>query len=67
MVEYTLEVSGMMCMNCVKHVKEALEKVKGVKEAQVSLETKKAIVKCKDSVSKDLLIKSIADAGYEAK
>ena len=67
MVEYTLEVSGMMCMNCVKHVKEALEKVKGVKEAQVSLETKQAIVKCKDSVSKDLLIKSIADAGYEAK
>lgn len=38
------EVGGMTCMNCVRHVKEALEDVDGVVGAVVSLEDKSATV-----------------------
>ena len=38
----TLTIDGMMCMHCVAHVKEALEKLPGV-QAEVSLEQKNAV------------------------
>lgn len=65
-MEYKLNVEGMSCMHCVKHVKDALLSVKGVKTADVSLENKEAIVTCSDKVSKDKLIKAVVDAGYSA-
>ena len=54
----------MMCQHCVAHVKKALEGIKGVKEALVYLDEKKATVKA--SCSCDKLIKAIEDAGYKA-
>ena len=65
-MEYKLHVEGMMCKHCVMHVKEALLKVNGVNEVEVSLENKEAEVKCDDSCNKEDLIKSIKDAGYDA-
>ncbi len=65
-VEYKLTIEGMSCMHCQKHVKEALEKVKGVKQAEVSLEKKEALVTCKDKVTKENLIEAVKNAGYEA-
>ena len=65
-MEYKLHVEGMMCKHCVMHVKEALLKVNGVNEVEVSLENKEAEVKCDDSCNKEDLIKAIKDAGYDA-
>ncbi len=65
-VEYKINVEGMMCNNCKRHVEEALKNVKGVKDVLVSLEEKYAKVVCKDKVSKDSLIEAIKEAGYEA-
>lgn len=59
-----IKVEGMMCMHCVAHVKEALEKVPGVTKADVSLEKKTALVEG-DAKEEDL-IKAIVDAGYKA-
>lgn len=59
----TIEVEGMMCEHCVKHVKDALEK-NGV-EATVSLKDKKAVVT--GDISDEMIKSCIADAGYEVK
>lgn len=67
MKEITLNVEGMMCEHCVKHVKEALEGVNGVEKVEVSLKDKKAVIKCLDNVNKENLIKAVSEEGYSCK
>ena len=62
---HTITVEGMMCPRCVAHVKEALEGVKGVKNATVDLESKTATVTVPASVSLASLTDAIKKAGYE--
>jgi copper chaperone CopZ len=62
-----LDVVGMTCNNCVKHVREALQKVPGVGEAQVDLSTGRATVKHDGSATLPSLVAAVDDAGYEAK
>ena len=59
----TLFVKGMMCQNCVAHVKKALEKASGL-SADVQLEGGKAVVDAPASMAEELK-KAIVDAGYE--
>lgn len=61
---YVIPVEGMMCQHCVAHVKTALEGVKGVRRAEVSLEDKTATVTatCKDSKA---LRDAVIHAGYQ--
>ena len=66
-MEKILKVEGMSCMHCVAHVKEALEKLEGVREADVKLEEKIAEVKMDKEVSDDALVKAVEGAGYSAK
>lgn len=40
----SFQVDGMACPNCAKHVAETLQAVPGVKSAQVTFETKTAVV-----------------------
>ena len=56
-----IKIEGMMCMHCVKHVKDDLAKI-GY-EAEVSLENKEAIVNV--NVDDELVIKVIDEAGYK--
>jgi copper chaperone len=62
-----LDVSGMTCNNCVRHVREALEQVTGVGEVQVDLGAGRATVKHQGEVALASLIAAVDDAGYEAK
>ncbi len=66
-VTHTLQVEGMMCQKCVAHVKEALESLKGVKEAAVDLESKTATVKAEESVTEAVVKAAVTKAGYEVK
>lgn len=61
-IEKTIKVEGMMCGHCEAHVKEALEKIKGVEEATADHETGKVILK----LSKDVDDKKISDAVKKA-
>ena len=63
----TILVDGMMCMHCVGHVKTALEKVDGVKSAEVSLENKTAVVELAKEVEDSVLLAAVTEAGYEPK
>ena len=63
-----LLVDGMSCMNCVRHLKEALqEDIKGLAVIDVSLENKCAVVEVNDNVSDDMIKAVIDDLGYELK
>jgi copper ion binding protein len=62
----TLNIEGMSCEHCVKHVKEALEGVAGVKSAKVSLKDKSAGVEHGDQVTLESLKAAVTEAGYEA-
>ncbi|MGL4253686.1 MAG: heavy-metal-associated domain-containing protein [Fusobacteriaceae bacterium] len=50
-------IEGMSCMNCVKHVKVALEEISGISSVEVDLAHKFAIVEgdVQDSVIIDVL------------
>ena len=63
----TILVDGMMCRHCVKHVKDALEQVEGVKSAEVSLENKTAVVELSKEVADGVLLSAVTEAGYEPK
>lgn len=57
----TVKIEGMMCQNCARHAKEALEAL-GLK-AEVILEEKKAIVT--GNATNEAIIEAIDNAGYE--
>ena len=65
--EYVINVSGMMCEHCVKHVQNACLKVPGVTTAVASLENNNVVVTFEGNVDKEDIIKNIIDAGYEVK
>ena len=60
-----LKIEGMMCQHCVKHVHNALAKMDGVTNVEVSLENKNAVVTSTKEISQDDFAKVIDDAGYE--
>ncbi len=62
-----LNVDGMMCDHCKAHVEEACKKVSGVVRAEASVKDKNVTIYYEDSINKEEVIKSIQDAGYQAK
>ena len=61
----TISIEGMMCMHCVKHVKDALSAVDGISSVEVSLENKNAIVTLTKDVSDSALKAAVENAGYD--
>lgn len=66
MATVTLKVEGMSCGHCKSAVEGALNKVKGVEQAQVDLEARTATVKY-DEQKTDLekMKQAVEDQGYE--
>ena len=67
MEKMVIEVNGMMCIHCKKHVEDACLKIDGVKSAEANLDSKNVTVELSKEVSRADLVKSIIDAGYDAK
>ena len=66
--ETTLDVTGMTCGACVRHVSAALCSLAGVTRVDVSLKDGKAVVRHDpDEVSTAALIAAIDGAGYGAR
>ncbi len=59
-----LEVSGMTCNNCKKHVEEALKGVSGVEKVEVLLQEGRASVE--GSAQIEQLIAAVHEEGYTA-
>ena len=61
-----ISINGMMCPNCEKHVRKALESLEGVSEVtKVSHEENIAVVETVGDVSSDVIKAAVEEAGYE--
>ncbi len=61
-----LKITGMTCESCATHVKQALEKVPGVRSASVSYPQGTAQLAADPGTSPDSLIAAVAGLGYGA-
>lgn len=60
----TMIVDGMMCQNCVRHVKNALEGVDGVISANVDLDSKSAEIEMSQEIADEVLFNAVKEEGY---
>lgn len=60
----TIQIKGMMCQHCQKHVTDALCAIEGVK-ADVDFKAGTAVVEYSGDISDDVFKKAVVDAGYE--
>ena len=66
MNEVTIKVEGMSCGGCVKNVTGVLKALRGVDDAQVSLEQGSATVRFDPArVSVEALRAAVEDAGFD--
>jgi copper chaperone len=61
----TIIINGMSCMNCVKHVKEALCELNGVDNVDVDLTSKTAVINTDFEIANNDIIKALDEFGYE--
>lgn len=64
-MEKILNIEGMSCQGCVRHVTKALEAVEGVKAVEVSLENKNATVSSDQEINTEVLVKAVENSGYK--
>lgn len=62
----TMNIEGMMCMNCQKHVDKALNGIDGVK-ATVDLKNNCAYIELSQDVNDEVLKSAVEQAGYIVK
>jgi P-type Cu+ transporter len=61
----TLTIGGMHCPACSARVVKALKAIPGVKEAEVSLETRQAkVTYVAGEITPELLQQAVTEAGY---
>ena len=60
----TMKIDGMMCSHCEGRVKQSLERLAQVSQAEVSHEKGTAVVTLTAEVSNDVLKKTVEDQGY---
>ncbi len=65
MMKKTMIVDGMMCQNCVRHVKKALESIDGVVSVNVDLDSKTAEIEMKQEIDNKILLDAVKEEGYE--
>ncbi len=61
----TIEVSGMMCENCERHVREALEAIDGVASAEADRNKECAVVTLDKAVDDAAMKNAVESAGFE--
>nr|CAB65705.1 MerA protein [Xanthomonas campestris] len=62
----TLQISGMTCASCADHVKDALEKIPGVHQADVSYASGKAELTVDKRVNHEQMQAAVEALGYRA-
>jgi copper chaperone CopZ len=60
-----LDIIGMSCNRCIRHVGDALRAVAGVSSVDVALGRAKVVHD--DAIDAHTLIAAVAEAGYEAR
>ncbi len=63
----TINVGGMMCENCERHVKKALEGIEGIAEAAPDYTTGRVVVRHAGPLDEEMMKTAIEEADYEYK
>ena len=61
---YTVGVEGMMCPNCERHMREAIEKAFSVESVTASHEANEAVVVTEEEISAEAFEAVVKEAGY---
>lgn len=65
--ETLLDVMGMSCPSCIRHVNAALADIEGVAKVEVRLRDGKVLVQHDSAVANvNTLIEALREAGYES-
>lgn len=64
-VDQTINVTGMTCGNCVRHVTDALLDIAGVESAEVDLASASAKIRANRTIPRDELARALDEAGYD--
>ena len=65
--ETLLDVNGMSCPSCIRHINEALGDLAGVANVEVRLDDGKVLVRHDPGAAPtDRLIEALREAGYES-
>lgn len=67
MTETLLDVKGMTCGSCVRHINVALDDIDGIEQIEVSLREGRVLVKHQPGLDATRLIGAIENAGYDAR
>lgn len=59
-----INIEGMMCTHCAARVKNALSRINGVKDVDVSVEENRATVTLSSDVSDDVFKSAVETEGY---
>lgn len=60
-----INIEGMSCMHCVKHVEGALKDLKGVTKVTVDLNGKNAVVELDGNMESSKLKEAVEEVGYD--
>lgn len=58
-----LTIEGMHCAGCASNIERSLKKISGVREANISLMTKKGFIETEKKIPLEDLSKAVARAG----
>ena len=64
-MEIKFKAKGMMCEGCANSVKKQLNKIKGITEINVNLDTKEVTVISDNEIEEKLLKKAVLKAGFQ--
>ena len=65
--ETVLQVEGMGCGSCVRHVDQALRTVEGVAAVEVRVKEGRVVVRHDEEAVLPQLVEALRDAGYPAR
>lgn len=59
-------IKGMSCASCARTIEQTLEQLSGIEDVYVNLMTEKMVISRQDYITPDMIIKKVADSGYQA-
>ncbi|MHB8463167.1 MAG: heavy-metal-associated domain-containing protein [Vulcanimicrobiaceae bacterium] len=63
-MQQSIDVAGMTCGNCVRHVTAALAEIPGVSDVHVDLASNHAVFTVAQPIDREVLVRALDEAGY---
>jgi copper chaperone len=62
-----IDVDGMTCSSCVRHVEGALRDIAGIRAVEVQLQKGKVVVDHDDAAPLESMIEALGKAGFDSR